>query len=169
MDETFRACLRAGRREEAFELLYDSFRHKVFRLACSILRDESLAQDATQDVFLRVWRGLPAFKGESSAATWVYAITRNLCLTRAKTMPAVFLQSDFPAGEHGRGPDLDLALDRLPEPYRQALVLFYYEEKSYEAISEVLAIPMGTVKTHIHRARKQLRRVLEEEFSPRCV
>ncbi|MCP5117221.1 MAG: sigma-70 family RNA polymerase sigma factor, partial [bacterium] len=62
-----------------------------------------------------------------------------------------------------RGLDLDLALSRLPESYRRVLTLFYYEDKSHQRVAEMLDMPVGTVKTHLHRARKQLREVLEEQ------
>jgi RNA polymerase sigma-70 factor (ECF subfamily) len=159
--------LEAGRYPEAFELLVETLQHKVFRLACSILQDETLAEDTAQEVFLRVWRALPQFQGRSSPATWIYTITRNLCLTRAKERDAGRLRLPPAPPASGVQPpkayDIDLALNALPAHYRQVLMLFYYEEKSYEAVAEMLGLPMGTVKTHLHRARKLLRMALEEQ------
>ena len=176
MEALVRDHLRAGRRREAFELLVEWLQHKVFRLACSILQDEVRAEDAAQDVFLRVWQALPGFEQRSSPATWVYAITRNLCLTRAKQLGTerARLGSGPEAGASGAGGprscvDIELALGRLPEKYRRILTLFYYEEKSYENVAEMLEMPMGTVKTHLHRARTQLRRELEVQGLRRVV
>src|SRR5580693_1796363 len=69
---------------QAFERLLDEYRDKVFRLACSILGDEAAAEDAAQEVFLRIWKALPDFRGDSSVSTWIYAIARNTCLTRRR-------------------------------------------------------------------------------------
>jgi RNA polymerase sigma-70 factor (ECF subfamily) len=162
--------LRAGRYREAFELIVQQFGPKVYRLACSLGNDEALAEDAAQEVLVRVWRALPRFEGRSSVSTWIYAITRNLCLTRAARRAADEIRRSRLAAvpDHaGRQPpseyDLEQALARLPPHYRRVLVLFYYEGKSYEAVAEALGLPLGTVKTHLNRARKRLRAALEEQ------
>lgn len=171
MDEQIWNHLEAGRYPQAFELLVHTLGNKVFRLACSMLQDEELAKDVVQEVFLRVWRALPAFERRSSPATWVYAITRNLCLSRAarrgverkrecSEAPPV---AGVPAPARA-GADLERALESLPAQYRQVLVLFYYEEKSYEAVAEMLDLPLGTLKTQLHRARSRLRAALEEQL-----
>jgi len=170
VDERFWSHFEAGRYREAFEMLVEAFGNKAFRPACSIVQDEDLAKDVTQEVFLRVWRALPAFERRSSPATWIYAITRNLCLSRSARRnvehrrersgapPPASVQAPARAG-----PDLERALANLPPRYRQLLILFYYEEKSYEAVAEMLGLPLGTVKTQLHRARNQLRAALEEQ------
>ena len=86
---------------EALERLVDEYRDKVFRLACSLLDDETTAEDATQEIFGRIWRGLPGFRGQSSISTWIYAIARNTCLTRRRTATAhrTFSLDDARAGE----------------------------------------------------------------------
>lgn len=171
MDEQIWNDLEAGRYREAFELLVEALGNKAFRLACSMLQDEELAKDVVQEVFLRVWRALPAFERRSSPATWVYAITRNLCLTRAarREVDRSRQCSEAPSRAGVPAParasaDLERALESLPARYRQVLVLFYYEEKSYEAVAEMLDLPLGTVKTQLHRARSRLRAVLEEQL-----
>ena len=68
----------------AFERLLDEYRDRVFRLACSLLGDQTAAEDATQEVFLKIWKALAEFRGESSVSTWIYAIARNTCLTRRR-------------------------------------------------------------------------------------
>ncbi|MCW5981800.1 MAG: sigma-70 family RNA polymerase sigma factor [Bryobacteraceae bacterium] len=170
MEDRVRQHLAAGRFLEAFELLVPSLQHKVFRLAFSLLRDEGLAQDAAQDAFLRVWRALPYFEGRSSPSTWVYAIARNVCFSRARTLAADNRlgesHSDPPTPAPARASiDLELALRRLPGKYRQALELFYFEDKSCETVARMLDLPVATVKTHLRRARKQLRDALEEQQS----
>lgn len=170
MHEQILDPLKAGRYRQALELLVQAFGDKVFRLACSILRDEELAKDAVQEVFLRVWLALPGFEQRSSPATWIYAIARNLCLTRAarreverkRGRSEARSTAEVPAPARA-SPDLERALAGLPPRYRQVLVLFYYEEKSYEAVAEMLGMPLGTVKTQLHRARNRLRAALEEQ------
>ena len=69
---------------QAFERLLYEYRDRVFRLACSLLGDEAAAEDAAQEIFLKIWKALPSFRGESSLSTWIYAIARNTCLTRRR-------------------------------------------------------------------------------------
>jgi RNA polymerase sigma-70 factor (ECF subfamily) len=169
MDEDIRGQLDAGCFRDAFELLLARYRHKVFRLACSILGDETPAEEMAQDTFLQIWKALPTYRGEAALSTWIYAIARNRCLThrkrsharRAASMeePAVLaaMEAKLAAHPERRGAlDPAVLLAQLPPPYRQALQLFYLEEKSYEEVSAMLGLPIGTVKTYLHRARKQL-------------
>ena len=170
MDEDIRTYLDASRYREAFELLLDRYQHKAFRLAYSMLGDEASAEEMAQDTFLQIWKALPSFRGDASLSTWVYAITRNRCLTGRKKLrerqavsieePGVKAAVDSwlaskPEGTE-RLPDSAMLLAQLSPPYREALRLFYLEEKSYEEVSAMLGLPIGTVKTYLHRARKQL-------------
>lgn len=154
----------------AFERLLGEYRDRVFRLACSLLGDEAAAEDATQDVFLRIWKGLLGFRGDSSVSTWIYAIARNVCLTRRRMAgahptssleEAAEIQSPTPSA----GPDSDLraAIEKLDARHRDVLVLFYLEERSYQQVALALGLPMGTVKTNLHRAKKELALLLEQQ------
>ena len=131
-----------------------------------------MAEDTTQDIFLRVWRALPGFAGQSALSTWIYAIAKNACLSELrKRRPTVSLdQQDDEDGYNPAvaallaAPEADASatvsvgqlLDQLPERYRQAVVLFYMEDKSYEQTAASLGLPLGTVKALLHRARKRL-------------
>jgi RNA polymerase sigma-70 factor (ECF subfamily) len=157
---------------QAFERLLDEYRDKVFRLACSLLGDQAAAEDATQEIFLRIWKALPGFRGESSASTWIYAIARNTCLTRRRMATAhrTFSLDEAnaaeipsPAPATGSGSDLRAAIDRLPAKYARVLTLFYLEDRSYQQVALALDLPMGTVKTHLHRAKKELALLLAPE------
>jgi len=86
VDEDIRTYLDASRYREAFELLLDRYQHKAFRLAYSMLGDEASAEEMAQDTFLQIWKALPSFRGDASLSTWVYAITRNRCLTGRKKL-----------------------------------------------------------------------------------
>jgi RNA polymerase sigma-70 factor, ECF subfamily len=168
-DQDIQEHLGAGRYREAFELLLERYRHKVFRLSWSMLADDAAAEEMAQDVFLRIWRVLPDYRGEASLSTWIYAITRNCCLTQRKKSrarsttsiedPGILRAAESKLAAHGKRshePDVAALMAQLPLPYRQALTLFYLEEKSYEDVAASLGLPVGTVKTRLHRARKQL-------------
>ena len=169
--------LQAKQFREAFAILLPRYRDKVFRLTFSMLRDRAMAEDTTQDVFLRIWRALPGFAGQSQLSTWIYAIAKNGCLSELrKRRPTVSLdQNDDddsynPAIAALAAPDADDSatvsvgqlLDQLPERYRQAVVLFYMEDKSYEQTAASLGLPLGTVKALLHRARKRLIELTKE-------
>ena len=153
-----------------FERLLGEYREKVFRLACSLLSDEAAAEDATQEIFLKIWRALPDFRGESSVSTWIYAIARNTCLTRRRFAAEhrTFSLDEAKASEipapnpPPADSDLRAAIARLPEKYRRVLVLFYLEDRSYQQVALALGVPMGTVKTFLHRAKKELAVLLAE-------
>lgn len=171
-ERDIRQHLEAQRYREAFELLVARLRHKVFRLALSLVRDESLAEDMTQDIFVRIWKGLPGYQAQASLSTWVYAISRNTCFTELKRRahrPTLSLQDpawaevlhqapELATRETERGAGLDVAslLARLPEHYRRVITLFYLEQKSYDDVAAMLDLPLGTVKTYLHRARQCL-------------
>ena len=161
---------------QAFERLLDEYRDKVFRLACSLLGNEASAEDATQEIFLKIWKFLPGFREESSVSTWIYAIARNTCLTRRRIEGARRTFSldearatEMPSREPPAGPGADVRaqIGRLPLKYRSVLVLFYLEERSYEQVALALDLPMGTVKTHLHRAKKELALLLSAPAAPK--
>jgi RNA polymerase sigma-70 factor (ECF subfamily) len=168
MDEDIRQHLDAGRRREAFELLVDRYQNKVLHLALSLMRDRGAAEDMAQEVFLKIWKGLAGYSGAASLSTWIYAVGRNTCLTelnRRTLRPRVLTGESaidriadplVAGGGTEDGLDAKVLLDRLPERYRQAVTLYYLEERSYQEVAAMLGIPMGTVKTFLHRAKKRL-------------
>jgi RNA polymerase sigma-70 factor (ECF subfamily) len=93
-DADLQALLQVKKYREVFALLVPRYREKVFRLTFSMLRNHAMAEDTTQDVFLRVWRALPGFAGQSSLSTWIYAISRNACLSEIrKKRPTVSMRT----------------------------------------------------------------------------
>lgn len=161
--------VRAERRDEAITLLLPAFRRKVFGLAHSILRDRESAEDVTQEVFIKVWRALPGYDGRASISTWIYTITRNASVSALRARHPQSSLSDPEVMEAAEasypGPATDVLaeraailkiVDRLPTKQRQVVMLFYMEEQSHEEVATMLAIPVGTVKTLLHRARAQL-------------
>jgi RNA polymerase sigma-70 factor, ECF subfamily len=175
MEDEIRQRLAARQYGEAFGLLIEQFKDKVFRLALSMLHDASQAEDLAQDVFVKIWKNLPDYHGGASLSTWIYVITRNTCLTELKKRalrPTVSLhQPDMehaaetlPAlqardRESGVEMDVQAMLAELPQKYRQVITLFYLEQKAYEEVATMLSLPLGTVKTLIFRAKKELLRI----------
>jgi RNA polymerase sigma-70 factor (ECF subfamily) len=161
--------------EKEFERIVREYQDKIFRLALSMLADRAAAEEAAQDALVRVWKGLPGYRAESSLSTWIYSITRNACLTalgRGRLRTAS-LEDPVPRREVERRatggwfaaapPDAAALLDRLPAKYRQVVTLFYMQEKSYDEVASMLGLPMGTVKTYLFRARKSLAEELARE------
>lgn len=168
-DADIQALLQAKKYREAFALLLPRYRDKIFRLTFSMLRNHAMAEDTTQDVLMRVWKALPGYGAQASLSTWIYAISRNACLSELrKKRPTVSMDGDEdeynPEVAALAAPDPDDSatvsvtqlLDQLPERYRQAVTLFYMEDKSYEQTAASLGLPLGTVKALLHRARKRL-------------
>jgi RNA polymerase sigma-70 factor, ECF subfamily len=158
-----------------FERIAAEYQDRIFRLALSMLGNRAEAEEAAQDALVRVWKGLPGFRAQSSLSTWIFAITRNACLTaigrregarwaRAASLEdpaarrAVERRSAGPSAVAGAssGPDAAELLDRLPAKYRQVVALFYMQEKSYDEVAHMLGLPVGTVKTYLFRARQSL-------------
>jgi RNA polymerase sigma-70 factor (ECF subfamily) len=168
--------------EAAFEQLVRRHQRYVFNLAYRVLDDYAEAEELAQEAFVRVWRGLPGFRGQAQFTTWLYRIACNLCLNRLPRLRRELLQIE-PLEEVLVNPDpspsdvyaaremsafLHTQLDRLPEKYRLVLTLRYLQHLSYTEIAAALEVPMGTVQTHLHRARRLLRERLRrwEEHTP---
>jgi len=174
-DKDILELLDARQYDAAFAPLLERYKSKVFRLAFSIMRNETQAEDAAQDVLVKIWKGLPAYHGGASLSTWIYTITRNTCLTELKRRdrhPTVSLQEPemeaasawIPAlqsadPEPGLEMDVEFLLAKLTENYRQVITLFYLEQKAYEEVALMLGLPLGTVKTLLFRAKKELLRI----------
>jgi len=170
-EHDIRQQLDEHRYDQAFELILARNKEKVFRLAVSMMRNETQAEDVTQEVFVRIWKALPRYSGAASLSTWIYSITRNACLTELKKRsnhPVISLNS--PELEHidppgpsddssGAQQDVLTLLQRLPDHYQQVIRLFYLEQKSYDEVAAMLDMPLGTVKTLLFRGRKELLRL----------
>lgn len=187
-ESTFLSDLRAGR-DCAYEALLDRFQHPVFNLVSRLIDDRADAADVTQDVFLKVFRSIGSFRGDSSLKTWVYRMAVNESHNRRRWFgrhrkPEVGLEADDEsrgvihhvsdparspydlALSHEWGAALEKALNGLNPVYRPAVVLRDVEELSYEEIAEVLNLNLGTVKSRILRGREALRKSLMEQMEP---
>ena len=164
--------LRQAGRDRAFEELLRRYEGKVYRLCCALLRDRAQAEDAAQESLVRVWKALDRYDGRASLSSWIYAITRNRCLTALeKRRPLDSLDEMGEEAEiglpapgdpvDGRAEQLLGLVERLPERQRRALVLYYYEERSVSEVALMLGCPEGTVKTTLFRARAALAEMLK--------
>jgi RNA polymerase sigma-70 factor, ECF subfamily len=168
----------------AFEPLVEKYRQRVWRLAYNVLRDREEAWDVAQEAFIRAYQALPSFRGQSAFYTCLYRIVMNVAADRARSRGArgrAFGTERVPEEDWDRelpdqntteeAPDvaaarreqrrkIDRALESLPEHHRKIVVLSDLEGLSYREIADTLEIPMGTVMSRLHNARKRLRDAL---------
>ncbi|MEJ5367849.1 MAG: sigma-70 family RNA polymerase sigma factor [Bryobacteraceae bacterium] len=180
--------LRAGD-DAAYEALLERFQGPVYQLVCRLVDDPNEAGDVVQDVFLKVFRGVNGFRGQSSLKTWIYRIAVNEAHNRRRWFhrhrkAEVVLDGDSgEAGrlelfsDRGRTPydwtlngemrtAIEEALEQLNPVFRSAVILRDLEELSYEEIADILDVSIGTVKSRILRGREALRRALMEKLEP---
>ncbi len=177
MDDEILQWVREGRRDDAIARLLPAYRERVFALCLSMVGNRAAAEDIAQEVFVKIWRALPAFDGRSALSTWIYAITRNAAWSALRsrraggslTEPSMLAEVEVRAveasgaGQYGAiEADTDARrvegwVARLPEKQRQVVRLFYLRECSVEQVAEMSGMPVGTVKTLLHRGRERLR------------
>lgn len=173
--------------EHAFRAIMASHNRRLYRVARSLLQDDSEAEDVVQEAYMRAFAALGEFRGEASLATWLTRITVNEALGRKrKQRPMVGLEAvealqessaqiiPFPvmsesdpersAARHEIRRMLEMSIDRLPEPFRLVLVMRDVDEFSIEETAALLGIRPETVKTRLHRARRMLRETLDRHL-----
>lgn len=166
--------------EKAFEELVYTYQHKVYSVAMGMMKNEQDAYDAAQETFIRVFRSIGGLKGDSALFTWIYRITMNVCLDQLRKRTKEDNTYSLSDGEDeiqipskDETPEQNLeknlkkqevrkAVSNLGEEMQAAIVLRYMKELSYEEIAEVLEVSIGTVKSRIFRARKALKKLLEQ-------
>jgi RNA polymerase sigma-70 factor (ECF subfamily) len=154
----------------AFGELVDRYKNLVYGMVWRVVTDRSQVDDLAQEVFLKVYRGLPYFRGEARLSTWIYRIVANVC-TQARSGRRGELPAAPPVREPGAADasfaDLELrdrlekAIAQLPENHRLLIAAHYLDGVQYDALAEALNIPIGTVKTHLYRAKRRLRELLQ--------
>ncbi|MBD3347574.1 MAG: sigma-70 family RNA polymerase sigma factor [Candidatus Eisenbacteria bacterium] len=181
-------ALTAAGDDEAYRLLVERYSDFVYTVVLRIVRNPEDAEDVAQEAFVRAHRSIGRFRGDSKFSSWLYRIAVNRALThlkRRRRRPQTVEMSVSPRVEaeissrHGdEDPERAVldeefrarvrhAVSKLPPRYRAAVTLFYLEERNYKEVAEVLGIPMGTLKTHLHRARALLRDELLAEEAER--
>lgn len=175
-DSTTDVASAAGGDRLAFERLYRANVNRVFSVCVRMCGDRMLAEELTQDVFVRAWAKLSLYRGESAFSTWLHRLAVNVVLNARKTegrrksrfaaeaddaeesLPTVAVAKSAPAGI---GIDLEAAVAALPPGARRVFVLHDIEGYKHEEIAEMLAITSGGSKAQLHRARLLLREALE--------
>lgn len=164
--------------EVDFREILDSYQGRVYNQAFRMLGSHEDAEEATQDVFLRIHRSLTDFRGDSKLSTWIYRITANVCINRMRKTRMDTIGLDEPFDVDGRtaiefiadeshNPEIQRESEemaelvrtqvrRLPPKWAMALSLHHFDDLSYDEIAEAMKIPRATVATYIFRARKQL-------------
>lgn len=180
-DEALAVEARRGS-EEAFRLLVERYERPVYGLLLRMVRRPETAEDLAQETFLKAFRGLARYDPERKFSSWLFKIAHNAALDSLRRDGHPPLSLDAPIGDDDEPPELpadpkaenpfarlagrDLgralegALQGLRPQYREILMLRFVEELSYEEIAEVLEAPLGTVKIHLFRARRDLARAL---------
>lgn len=160
---------------EGLRVLYERHSESVFRICLRILGDAARAEDEAHEVFLSAFRALPRFDGRSRLSTWLYRIAVNRCLNGLRDGARVVAHppgASEPEAAGADSPEQRLAqreaadavqdlLDALPESHRAILVLREIEELEYAEIAQVLGVPVGTVMSRLHRARRHARQLWE--------
>jgi len=163
--------------QRAFRALMDGFKERVHIFCARASSRREDAEDLTQEVFIRAWRGLESFRGESSLSTWIYRIAWNVCashLERKGNAPEVSSYSEVDDADDDEPRHivpvedlefrnfenrqfLDVLFQRIPAQHKLVLTMYYLQELSYDEIGAVTGWPLGTVKATLHRAKANLR------------
>ena len=177
-DELVSKALRGD--EKAFRRIIEGHHSIAYAVVRGIIGNRDDVEDVLQNIFIKVYRGLPSFRGQSKLSTWIYQIARNEAINarskrRLDAEPLEGLElpdtdTPSPEAEHWDRrlrEQLEEALSHLDEVHRIAIELRYMGERSYNEIAEVLDIPVGTVKTYIHRGKIELKRIMMRQMSGR--
>lgn len=170
--------------DRAFGELVTRYESKVYSLALKMLRNPEDAEDVLQDTFLRAYRGIKAFQGQSTFSTWIYRITANSALMRLrkKQLPTVSIddaderEAPINIADWAPGPverlmseetrrAMEDAIEALPAEFRQVFILRDVEELSNAEVAEVLDLSVAAVKSRLHRARLKVRNRLAQYFN----
>ncbi|MGH2507106.1 MAG: RNA polymerase sigma factor [Ktedonobacteraceae bacterium] len=164
--------------QDAFSQLVQRYQRRVFNLVLRMLQDYEEASETTQEAFLAAWQGMPSFRGEARFSTWLYRIAYNCALKqlelrkRERTLQQALQAEQMLESTDDDPKDAHLEvlesqelvqehLSQLPAKYRIVLILRHLQDMTYEEMAEVLTMPIGTIKTHLFRARNLLKERLQ--------
>ena len=166
--------------QSAFRVLITRYQDMVYTLCKRMMRQQEDAEEAAQDAFVKAYRSIDRFKGDSKFSTWLYRITYNTCLDRLKKRKRQWQNVSMDAYTLPEVHTLDNALQRMEAKERQAAVLncinqlsaedaflltmYYYEDQSLDEIAKIMEIKYNHVKIKLHRSRKKLAVILESQL-----
>jgi RNA polymerase sigma-70 factor (ECF subfamily) len=172
-DEALVRAIAAGD-QRAMHALYARHSVRVYRFVLRLTKDTSMADDLVSEVFLDVYRGARGFKAKSQVSTWLLAIARNKALSAMRARLDEQLDDEMvtaiadpadnaetTADKHGRCAIVQRCLSKLSPLHREVLDLVYYHERSVDEVSQIVGIPVNTVKTRMFYARKRMEKLLE--------
>lgn len=164
--------------QRGYASLLDRYRAKVMTLALRMLGRKEDAEEAAQDAFIRAFRSLHQFEQRAQFSTWIYRITYNVCLTRISRhrgstisiheedgfeIPDEAADSHLPVVHRELQETIGISIGKLRPEYASLITLFYLHEQSHEEIVAITGLPIGTVKNRLHRARTDLRRIMQRK------
>jgi len=163
-----------GGDQDAFAQLVQRYQRRVFNLVYRMLQQYEEANETTQETFLAAWQGLPAFRGDARFATWLYRIAYNCSLKQLEQRKRDKALQVALEAEQDNAKLVDTEMDvrdrqalvrehlsHLPAKYRIVLILRHLQDMTYEEMAEILTMPIGTIKTHLFRARNLLKERLQ--------
>ena len=169
---------------DAYGHLVERFQTRIYSFCYQFFRDRDIATEMTQETFLRAFRYIKKYDPSKKFSTWVYSIAKNICIDekrkmdRSRTVPIEDVSpSSFQSshqGQHLKDPSqislqledrmlLESAIAQLPDKYKAAIILCYFQELPYQEIADILGLSLNLVKVRIFRAKKQLLEILKEK------
>ncbi|TVP77974.1 MAG: sigma-70 family RNA polymerase sigma factor [Gemmatimonadales bacterium] len=175
-------------RQSAFGELLSRYERPVFSLVVRMVRDPSLAEDLAQEAFIKAFNALDRYDPSYKFSNWIFKIANNLTIDHLRRRKLDTVSLDAPTGGEGNGeteglrmqlPDggetpeeytesrelggrIEAAIGHLRPEYRTAILLRHVEGHAYDEIADIMELPLGTVKTYIHRGRSELKELLQE-------
>lgn len=159
-------------RENSYERAIEMYGDKLLKIVYLIIKDLAISEEIVQETFLKVFKNIHSFKGNSSLYTWIYQIALNLSRDHLRRNVEFPIYNEY-IGSEANIEDtiindenreiLKKQISKLNDIYRESIILFYFEEMSISEISEVLEEKEGTIKSRLSRARSILRESMEEE------
>lgn len=170
---------------DVFAVLVDRYKDLVFTLALRMLKNREEAEEVSQDTFIKTFKSLSKFKGDSKFSTWIYKITYNTCLDRIKKISRTYNTVTIDEFTEHQVKTIDNALDNMEQEERKQtiqdclqllpsedsflLTLFYFEELSLDEISKTIGLTTNNVKVKLFRSRKKLSKILKERLEPEII
>ena len=169
----------------AFSVLVDNYKDLVFTLALRMVKNREEAEEVSQDTFIKVYKSLNKFKGDSKFSTWIYKVAYNTCLDRLKKIKREYNVVAIDEFTEHQVKTLENALDQMEEQEHKQkiqeclqllpsedsflLTLYYFEEQSLEEISKVVGLTANNVKVKLYRIRKKLTSILKAQLEPEII